>query len=184
MLKTILISLLFLVSLAVSTAKAHEGHIHPPSIGRTTHPYLQACIPPYLRIQKALTASKLDDSVKKAAGELAKQAKSAAGQENEATGRAMLNGIVTGAQAIASAGSLDAARAGFGQVNKAMLPFFIIWSGHLNEHELSLFYCASKEALQNRDKIDFTRGWMQKEKEPKSPYGALCSDLQVERGGE
>ncbi len=174
-----IISLLFFSVLAVPSAGAHEGHIHPPSIGRSTHPYMQACIGPYLRVQSALAEGRLD---KESAGELAKQAQAAAGQEGEATGRTMLEGMAAGAQVIASAANLEAARQGFGQVNKVMLPFFVIWTGHLTEHNLGLFYCADKEALQKRDKIDFSVGWMQKGKTPKSPYGALCPDLQVERG--
>lgn len=178
----ILISLLLLSALAASPAGAHEGHIHPPSIGRTTHPYLQACIASYLGIHKALAEGRFDKGVGQAARELAKQAQAAAEQESEATGRVMLEGMVAGAQAIASANNLEAARQGFGQVNKAMLPFFVIWTGHLTEHDLSLFYCADKEALKKRDKIDFSLGWMQKGKAPQDPYGNPCPNLQVERG--
>ncbi len=181
-LRRFIISLFLFSVLAVSPAGAHEGHINPPSIGRSTHPYLQACIAPYLRIQSALADGRLDKEIKQAAGELSKQAQAAAGQESEATGRSMLEVMAAGAQAIASAGNPEAARQGFGQLNQVMLPFFIIWTGHLAEHDLGLFYCADKEALQRRDKIDFSTGWMQKGKTPKSPYGAACPDLQVTRG--
>jgi hypothetical protein len=90
MMSQVLFGLLLLSAMLVAPAGAHEGHIHPPSIGRSTHPYLQACIAPYLHIQAALAEGRLDEGVKQAARELAKQARAGAEQESEATGRAML----------------------------------------------------------------------------------------------
>jgi len=181
-LRALVISTL-LVALAAAPAGAHGGHIHAPSIGRITHPYLQACITPYLQVQAALAEGKLDDNVKQAAQKLGKQARSGAILEREASGRTMLMGVFTGAKAIVAAKNLEAARQAFGQINKAMLPFFIIWSSHLKEHHLNLFYCADKEALAKRDKIDFTKGWMQQADKPQNPYGGgLCPDLQLEKG--
>ena len=172
-----------LLTLAASPAWAHGGHIHAPSIGRATHPYLQKCIPLYLQVQAALAEGKLDDNLKQAAQRLTKQARSGAIIEKEASGRTMLMEISMGAKAIASTNDLAAARQEFGQINKAMLPFFIIWNSHLKEHQLNLFYCANKEALKKRDKIDFTKGWMQKADKPQNPYGGeLCADLQIENG--
>ena len=172
-----------LVTLAASPAGAHGGHIHAPSIGRDSHAYLQKCIPLYLQIQAALAEGRLDEGLKQAAQKLTKQARSGAIIEREASGRTMLMGISMGAKTIISAKNLEAARQGFGQINNAMLPFFIIWSSHLKEHQLNLFYCADKEALKKRDKIDFTKGWLQKADKAQSPYGgALCPNLQVEKG--
>ena len=180
--RTLIISTL-LATLTASPVWAHGGHIHAPSIGRSTHPYLQKCIPLYLRIRAALAEGKLDDNVKQAAQKLTKQARSGAIIEREAGGRTMLMGVSTGAKAITAAKNLEAARQGFGQINKAMLPFFIIWTSHLKEHQLNLFYCADKEALKKRDKIDFTKGWIQKADKAQNPYGGgLCADLQVEKG--
>lgn len=177
-----LIILLALSALAATSAWAHEGHIHAPTIGRDSHSHLQKCVPVYLQIKAALAGNRMDDGLKQAAQELTKQARSGAIAEKEASGRNMFMGISNGAKTIASAKDLETARQSFGQINKAMLPFFIIWTSHLKEHSLSLFYCANAEALKKRDKIDFTKGWMQKEDIPKSPYGKLCSDLQIEKG--
>ncbi len=178
-----LIILLALSTLAATSAWAHEGHIHAPSIGRSTHTYLQKCIPLYLQIQTALAEGHMDEGLKQAAQKLTKQARSGAIIERETSGRTMLMEISMGAKTIISAKNLEAARQGFGQINKAMLPFFIIWSSHLKEHQLNLFYCADKEALKKRDQIDFTKGWMQKADKPQSPYGGgLCPDLQLEKG--
>lgn len=188
MLKRIPITVLLLYALAATSAWAHGGHIHPPSIGRSTHPYLQACIPPYLQIQKALSESLLDNGVKQAAKELAKQAQAGADQESEASGKAMMEGIASGARAISSAVDLKFARDGFRQINKAMLRFFKIWTSHLGEHGLTLFYCANAEQKAREDKIDFSTGWMQKGNKPADPYkgaGATpCPGLQSQQEEE
>ena len=58
-----------LVAVVASPAGAHGGHIHAPSIGRDTHPYLQKCIPQYLKIQAALAHGHVNDELKQAATE-------------------------------------------------------------------------------------------------------------------
>lgn len=172
-----------LITLSASFAWAHGGHIHAPVIGRESHKNLQKCVPLYLQIKTALAEGRLDENLKQAADKMATEARSGGKSESEASGRTMFMEMFKGAKAIASAGDLEAARQSFGEINKAMLPFFIIWTSHLKEHNLRLFYCADAEALAKRDKIDFTKGWMQKEDTPKTPYGgSLCSDLQVEKG--
>ncbi len=171
-----------LVALAAPPAGAHGGHIHAPSIGADTHSYLQKCIPHYLQIQTSLASGKLDGGAKQAAQAMAKLARTGAIAEKEASGRTMMMKMSGTAKKIAAAGDLESARQAFGEMNEPLLPFFIIWTTHLKEHNLKLFYCADKEALAKRDKIDFSKGWMQKADQPHSPYGALCSDLQVEKG--
>jgi len=167
--RTVIITLLF-CSISVA-AYGHAGHFHPTDlrISRSTHSNMQASVSPYLKIQTALAQGKFDDTIRNAAKIIAKETGEAKETEHERTGRIMYEKINKAAKEIALAKDIKAARDAFTNLNNAVVPFFHTWTGHLTEHQLTLFECNDKKA-----------GWLQKGSIPQDPYRGIdahCQDL-------
>jgi len=174
MLSRVLLITMLLGTLFVTSAYGHAGHFHPTDlhISRSTHSNMQASVPPYIIIQKALANGHVDDSVHQAAKVIAREAGEASGTEQERTGRTMYEKMAKAAQKIVQAGNLKSARDAFTELNNAMVPLFHTWTGHITEHGLTLFECKDGRA-----------GWLQKGTTPEDPYrginGEKCPDLKV-----
>ncbi len=172
MLQYILTTAFIIYTFSASLAFAHPGHAHPKDlrISRSTHKNMQSMVPEYLAIADALANGAFDQSTKKAAEKIAKEAGSAEENESERTGRKMYRKILAGAKEIQKAGNLAKAREGFANLNSGIIPFFHTWTGHLDEHGLTMFECKDGRA-----------GWMQKGTQAKDPYrginGEKCPDL-------
>ncbi len=140
-------ALLLALTLApISQSYAHPGHADPVTISRATHVYMQKLVPHYLTIQKALAAGELTDEARGAAEAIQRLVKKARKKENNPSGKKMYKGVAKAAGFIASAGSVDAAREEFDELNNILMPFFDNWPSHILEHDLVLYTC--KETTQ------------------------------------
>ncbi len=142
-----LAALLLALGLApIGQGYAHPGHADPVTISRATHIYMQKLVPHYLTIQKALAAGELSDKAKGAAEAIQRLAKKARKKESDSSGKKMYKGVAKAAGFISSAGTIDAAREEFDELNNILMPFFDHWPSHILEHDLVLYTC--KETTQ------------------------------------
>lgn len=125
----------------INQGYAHPGHADPVTISRTTLVYLQKLVPHYLEVQKHLAASKLNDKIKSAAEAMQRLAEKASEKESDPSGKKMYKAVTKSASFIQAAGTIDAAREAFAELNDQLLPFFDNWPSHLIEQDLVLYIC-------------------------------------------
>ncbi len=120
---------------------AHPGHADPVTISRASNVYLQKLVPHYLKVQKALSLDAFTDEVKEAASAIERLTKEAGAKEKDPSGRKMFGAVTKSAGSISAAAGIDAARAGFAELNDELLPFFDSWPSHLLAYDLVLYTC-------------------------------------------
>lgn len=124
------------------TAPAHEGHSHEAAItiGKKTVVHLQSIISTYQEVYHHLVKKDLN-GITGLAQKLSDAARQAIQTESNGNGRHMMEHVLTNAEDLKKAKSVQEAQKAFASINDALLPFFKSWPNQLKRNELKMCQC-------------------------------------------
>lgn len=127
---------------SLHTASAHEGHSHEAviTIGKKTVVHFQAILSAYQEVYYHLVKKDLD-GITDLAQKLSDAARQAAQAEPDGASRHMMEHVLTGAEGLKKAKSVQESQKAFASMSNALLPFFKFWPNQLKQNKLKMCRC-------------------------------------------